>query len=46
MVKSDVPVDVGLPEMYPLLADKVSPSGSAPETTVQLNGFVPPVIVS
>jgi len=34
---------VGVPEIVPVAADRVSPAGSAPELMLQLYGVVPPV---
>ncbi len=41
-VKLKVPAVVGVPAMTPVLALRVSPEGSAPLTTDQVYGEVPP----
>ena len=41
IVKVKVPGAVGVPEIVPLVADNVSPAGSAPELIPQLYGGVP-----
>jgi hypothetical protein len=48
IVKLNVPVALGVPEMTPLEGLSVVPLGSAPEVTANVNGDVPPcaVIVS
>lgn len=35
-VKAEMPEDVGVPEMVPVEADRISPVGSDPEVTLQL----------
>jgi hypothetical protein len=45
-VKLNEPEVVGVPEIVPVVADSVSPAGSAPELRLQLYGAVPPVAVS
>ena len=41
-----MPLEVGLPEMTPVFAARVSPSGSCPEVMLQLYGVLPPVAAS
>jgi hypothetical protein len=41
-VKLDVPVAVGVPEIFPLVL-RVSPSGKVPVVTAKEYGAVPPV---
>ena len=43
--KLKFPADVGVPEIAPEAADKLSPGGSWPEDTLQVYGAVPPVMV-
>ena len=45
-VKLDVPAVVGVPEITPVEAAKVSPTGSDPELIVQVYGDVPPLAPS
>ena len=42
-VKTDKPGVVGTPEMMPVVAEIVSPAGSAPEMTLHEYGELPPV---
>ncbi len=42
-VKAKVPAFVGVPETTPLVADKDSPAGSAPDESFQVYGEVPPL---
>jgi hypothetical protein len=45
-VKLAVPLAVGLPEIIPVDAARLSPDGSVPEVIVHLYGLVPPVALS
>lgn len=42
-VKEDVPVEVGLPEICPVLVFSVRPLGKLPTLTLQIYGCVPPI---
>jgi hypothetical protein len=42
-VKFEVPVAVGVPEMVPLVAARVSPAGRLPEVMDHVYAGVPPV---
>src|ERR1019366_3874080 len=42
-VKLEVPAVVGVPEITPVEVFSVSPAGSVPEVSENLNGAVPPV---
>jgi hypothetical protein len=42
-VKLDVPLAVGVPEIRPVLEDRLSPAGRLPDVTDQVYGVVPPV---
>ncbi len=44
-VKLEVPVVVGVPEITPVPAARVSPAGNVPLATDQVYGGVPPVAV-
>ena len=43
-VKLYVPAVVGVPDIMPVDAPRVSPVGSAPADTDQVNGVVPPLV--
>lgn len=45
-VKGKVPVDVGVPEITPVEALRVSPGGKEPALIDHVYGFVPPDAVS
>jgi hypothetical protein len=42
-VKLDVPLAVGVPEMIPVVASRVSPAGRLPAVIDQVYGEVPPL---
>jgi hypothetical protein len=44
-VKSEVPTVVGVPEMIPVPAARVSPAGNEPVVTDHVYGVVPPEAV-
>jgi hypothetical protein len=45
-VKLLVPIAVGVPEITPVDAAKLSPAGRVPEASVQVYGLMPPVAFS
>jgi hypothetical protein len=43
IVNEKIPFEVGVPEITPVVEDKLSPEGSCPPVTVQLSVGVPPL---
>jgi hypothetical protein len=43
MVKGKEPLAVGVPEMVPVEAERVSPDGKPPEVMLQVRAGVPPI---
>jgi hypothetical protein len=46
IVNEKTPFEVGVPEIIPVVEDRLSPEGNWPPVTVQLYGGVPPLAAS
>jgi hypothetical protein len=46
IVNEKIPFEVGVPEITPVVEDRLSPEGNCPPVTIQLYAGVPPLAAS